>query len=68
MAGLQNSGRACWNFGWFCHHQKNKEAGNDCDSAKRMVSQLDEKMVEFLIFFVITDDDNYDDLANRGMF
>ena len=49
MAGLQNSGRACWNFGWFCHHQKNKEAGNDCDSAKRMVSQLDGKMVEFLI-------------------
>ena len=49
MAGLQNSGQACWNFGWFCHHQKNKEAGNDDDSAKRTISQIDGEMVEFLI-------------------
>ena len=28
---------------------KNKEAGNDDDSAKRTISQIDGKMVEFLI-------------------
>ena len=51
MAGLQNSGQACWNFGWFCHHQKNKEAGNDDDSAKNDLSigWQSWNMVEFLI-------------------
>ena len=24
MAGVQNSSQACWNFGWFCHHQRTR--------------------------------------------